>query len=372
MLLISLFFLSSCASDTQTAIIGRWVLYERSLIVPQGQVEFLADGTALVEVASHGAMEVRWRIDEENRLIITNPSGEVMVSSILELTRTTLIIEDGGERNVFKRPQEIERLAREREREQQREQQRIRKQLRGGTDGEQRTINVSGVDIDVIFVAPGTFRMGVGAPSGRSIVQRYVTLTRGFWISRTPITQAQYQAVMGNNPSNFSGNPNNPVEQVTWYNANDFAQRVGGRLPTEAEWEFAARGGNFSQGFIFSGSNTLREVGWYSGNSNKRTQPVGQLRANELGIHDMSGNVWEWIADWWGSITTAAVTDPTGPNSGSDRVVRGGGWHGNVRISVNRVAWDSSAEDARVANRINGNPSRALDFSGFRIVFDAE
>jgi len=136
---------------------------------------------------------------------------------------------------------------------------------------------------------------------------------------------------MGNNPSYFSGNPNNPVEQVTWHNATEFASKVGGRLPTEAEWEFAARGGNRSQGFIYSGSNDLNEVGWFGenwGNENFSSIPeVGKKKSNELGIYDMSGNVVEWVNDWVENFSSTPVTDPTGPSTGTYRpyrVARGG------------------------------------------------
>ena len=222
----------------------------------------------------------------------------------------------------------------------------------GLQDGATRTIN----GIEVVFVSAGTFTQGAGAPDGWGIVERQVTLTQGFWISKYPVTQAQYQAVMGENPSFFSGRPNNPVEQVNWFDAVAFAEAVGGRLPTEADWEFAARGGNRSQGFIYSGSNDLNEVGWFWENSDGETKPVGQKLPNELGIYDMSGNVWEWTSDWWSNFGTASVTDPTGPNTGSGRVVRGGSWFNN-------------AEGCRVANRGHVNPESGGGFLGFRVAF---
>jgi uncharacterized repeat protein (TIGR02543 family) len=223
-----------------------------------------------------------------------------------------------------------------------------------GYDGEVRTISC----IEVVFVAPGTFAQGGSAFGGST--PREVTLTRGFWIGKYPVTQAQYLAVMGNNPSSFGGRPDNPVENVTWFNARDFVSQLGGRLPTEAQWEFAARGGNKSQGFTHSGSNDADEVAWHSGNRpTASTQPVGQLLSNELGIYDMSGNVWEWVSDRWGSMTTAAVTDPTGPATGSSRVLRGG-------------SWNSHASDARVATRSSNGPSVVWNNNGFRIVFGSD
>jgi len=223
------------------------------------------------------------------------------------------------------------------------------------TDGEERTINVGGISIDVIFVAAGTFTQG-GFNFGNS-VSRQVTLTRGFWIGKYPVTQAQYQAVMGNNPSHFGGRPNNPVESVNWHNATEFASRVGGRLPTEAEWEFAAKGGNKSQGFIYSGSDNADEVAWFVDNSSSSTQAVGQKLPNELGIYDMSGNVFEWIGDWLANFDATAVTDPTGPLSGANRMMRGGSWFGRATL-------------CRVAVRYDNDPSYDWRNTGFRVVFD--
>jgi len=238
----------------------------------------------------------------------------------------------------------------------------------GLQDGATKTITAGGTSIEVVFVSAGTFSMGDRdlisvfqdlwdeTPNGWGEVERQVILTQGFWISKYPITQAQYQAVMGTNPSFFSGRPNNPVESVNWFDAVAFSESVGGRLPTEAEWEFAARGGNRSQGFIYSGSNNLSEVGWFWENSDWETKPVGQKLPNELGIYDMSGNVWEWTSDWWSNFGTASVTSPTGPNTGSDRVIRGGGW-------------DYDAEICRVAIRgIDFPDLRWLNY-GFRVAF---
>jgi len=228
-------------------------------------------------------------------------------------------------------------------------------------EGQMATTDLGGgVSMEVIFVTPGTFRQGACAQNNVNRI-RDVTLTRGFWIGKYPVTQAQYQAVMGTNPSALRGNPNNPVERVSWNDvtsSDGFLARIGGRLPTEAEWEFAARGGNRSQGFIYSGSDNLSEVGWFLENSNSSTQAVGQLKSNELGIHDMSGNVWEWVSDWLGSFGTASVTDPTGPSEGSNRLIRGGSF------------WNS-AESCRVALGNFFNPEYRMNNFGFRVVFSA-
>jgi formylglycine-generating enzyme required for sulfatase activity len=131
----------------------------------------------------------------------------------------------------------------------------------------------------------------------------------------TEVTQAEYRKVMGKNPSHFSGCDDCPVEQVSWNKANEYAKKVGKRLPTEAEWEYAARGGNKSKGYRYSGSNGIDAVGWYDDNSSGKTHPVAQKQPNELGLYDMSGNVWEWCSDWYGSYSSSPQNNPQGPNS---------------------------------------------------------
>ncbi|MCL1946428.1 MAG: InlB B-repeat-containing protein [Chitinivibrionia bacterium] len=229
----------------------------------------------------------------------------------------------------------------------------------GPTYSETKTIN----GIECVLVKAGTFAMGQPTPKGVIIYdgqrQHDVTLTQDFWISKYEITQAQYRSVMGNNPSRFSGRDNNPVENVSWGNADTFARNKGGRLPTEAEWEFAARGGNRSKGYIYSGSNTLGDVAWYESNSSETTKPVGQKKANELGIYDMTGNVIEWCSDWYSWYPTVAVTNPTGAATGVERVVRGGGWNTHLPSSY------------EVAQRSKYEPTISQYFIciGFRVVF---
>ena len=207
-----------------------------------------------------------------------------------------------------------------------------------------------GTSIEVVLVENGKFMAGDPAVE--------VTLTEDFWIGKYPVTQAQYRAVMFDNPSWFSGRPNNPVEQVTWADCTTFARRVGGFLPTEAQWEFAARGGNLSKGFIYSGSDNIDEVAWYEGSGIVRlTQPVGQKKPNELGIYDMSGNIFEWTRDWWQSTYPSSSTNPTGAVTGSNRVVRGG-------------CFLSSWWGCRVADR-GGWPDGRHSRVGFRIAFNS-
>ena len=177
-------------------------------------------------------------------------------------------------------------------------------------------------------------------------------------MDKTEVTQAEYRKVMGKNPSSFSGCDDCPVEKVSWHDANTYAKKVGKRLPTEAEWEYAARGGNKSKGYKYSGGNDLDAVGWYDNNSGSKTHPVAQKQPNELGLYDMSGNVWEWCADWKGDYSSSPQNDPQGSNSGKYRVLRGGSWvNGDYRC--------------RVANRFRGSPVSGFNV-GFRLVLSQD
>ena len=183
---------------------------------------------------------------------------------------------------------------------------------------------------NMVYVSGGTFIMG-GDDSSDQMPTHSVTLS-SYYICKYEVTQALWRAVMGSNPSKFKGD-NLPVEQVSWNDCQTFINRLNSytgrnfRLPTEAEWEFAARGGNYSRHYKYSGSNYISDVAWYGDNCGNRTHPVGTKQANELGLYDMSGNVWEWCSDWDGSYSSNSQSNPTGPNSGSNRVLRGGGWY---------------------------------------------
>ena len=203
-------------------------------------------------------------------------------------------------------------------------------------------------DIAMVYVSGGTFTMGATSEQGSDAYDREkpahsVTLS-GYYIGKYEVTQELWKAVMGSNLSYFKGD-NLPVENVSWNDVQEFLRKLNAmtgkryRLPTEAEWEFAARGGNSSRGYKYSGGNSIGSVAWCKDNSGSRTHAVGTKSPNELGIYDMSGNVLEWCQDWYNSsyYGSSPRTNPQGPNSGSRRVYRGGSWvtrAGNCRVSL--------------------------------------
>jgi len=230
-----------------------------------------------------------------------------------------------------------------------------------------RTFSVGGVQFKMIAVEGGTFTMGATSEQGSDAMDEEkpahsVTLS-SYSIGETEVTQALWLAVMGNNPSYYSGS-NRPVEQVSWNDCQDFITRLNAitgenfRLPTEAEWEFAARGGNKSQGYKYAGSNTIDNVAWYWDNSSERTHDVATKQANELGLYDMSGNVWEWCYDWYGDYSSSAQMNPTGPASGDFRMGRGGSWH-------------TGAVGCRTSLRDYDTPSSRYSRLGFRLALSA-
>ena len=209
-------------------------------------------------------------------------------------------------------------------------------------------LNLKNLTSNMVYVSGGTFTMGATSEQGSDAHDRekpaHSVTVSGFYICMYEVTQALWKAVMGSNPSNWKGD-NLPVETVSWNDCQDFIRKLNAltgknfRLPTEAEWEFAARGGNNSRGYKYAGSNNIGDVAWYDGNSGSKTHVVGTKSPNELGIYDMSGNVWEWCQDWYGNYSSASQTNPTGASSGPDRVLRGGSWSrdaGDCRSSIRR------------------------------------
>ena len=216
------------------------------------------------------------------------------------------------------------------------------------------------LSINMMCVEGGTFVMGSDASSNEKPMHQ-VTIP-DFLIGQTEVTQELWQVVMGNNPSHFKG-AENPVEYVSWSDCQKFIANLNQltgkkfRLPTEAEWEYAARGGQMSKDFVFSGSDNVDKVGWYTNNSGAMSHPVKQKLPNELGIYDMSGNVWEWCQDWYGDYSTDTQINPQGPSSGSVRVIRGG-------------SWMNDANDCRVSRRLDLTPAARTSNLGLRLVLD--
>lgn len=225
------------------------------------------------------------------------------------------------------------------------------------------TFTVNGISFKMIRVDGGTFTMGATPEQGSDAVDKEkpthsVTLST-YYIGETEVTQELWQAVMGNNPS-IINESRWPVERVNWNDCQDFITKLNSltgynfRLPTEAEWEFAARGGNNSRGYKFAGSNSIDVVAWYWDKSNDLAHNVAQKSPNELGLYDMSGNVWEWCQDWYGEYSSSSQSNPTGLTSGSYRVLRGG-------------CWGSDAWYCRVSTRLSYSPGYSNFGLGLRL-----
>jgi len=220
------------------------------------------------------------------------------------------------------------------------------------------------------YVAPGSFKMGMKSSLSYADATpiHTVKISQGYWMGKYEVTQGQYESIMRENPSNFKGS-DNPVEKVNWNDSVSFCRKLTDqerragrlpegyeyRLPTEAEWEYAGRGGSSSRSTRYAGSNDAKDVAWYSRNSDRKTHPVGRKQANELGLYDMSGNAYEWCLDWYKRYSRESQTDPAGPGTGSSRVIRSGSWTSN----------DSSCG---VAYRGHVPPSRTEPILGFRVV----
>ncbi len=224
------------------------------------------------------------------------------------------------------------------------------------------------MDMEFVWIPAGSFLMGSPVdeegryydPDFNEEDQHWVRISEGFWMKKYEVTQGEWEAVMGTNPSAFSYNsPRHPVETVSWLDTAEFIRKLNGwesgteyryRLPTEAEWEYAARAGTTGARY-----GELDSIAWYRDNSEGETHAVGEKRANGWGLHDMLGNLWEWVADWHGEYPSTLVTDPQGPSTGSARVARGGSWY-------------DDATGVRCAYR-NGHGPSARDFAfGFRLV----
>ena len=224
-------------------------------------------------------------------------------------------------------------------------------------------LTVNGITYRMVYVPGGTFAMGATAEQENYAINdekplHSVTLS-SYMIGQTEVTQELWLAVMGSNPSFFIGN-DCPVENVTWNECQTFIKKLNSltgqhfRLPTEAEWEYAARGGRKSIGYTYAGDDDINTIAWYTDNSGGRTHPVALKQPNELGLYDMSGNVWEWCQDWYGSYSSYSQTNPGGDSTGNFRVYRGGGWR-------------RAASFCRSTRRNGNAPSRSNDDIGLRL-----
>jgi formylglycine-generating enzyme required for sulfatase activity len=242
----------------------------------------------------------------------------------------------------------------------------------------------------MVWIEPSDFLMGSPEDEPQRSeheTQHRVTLTKGFWLGKYPVTQREWQELMEHDPSNFvtgkmlkkwgwftasvvmPDSASCPVEQVSWINCWAYGERLteieraakrlpdglAYALPTEAQWEYACRAGSIRP---YAGTGNLDKMGWYDGNSSGRTHPVGEKEPNAWGLYDMHGNVWEWCADWSGAYDSDMTVDPIGPASGTHYILRGGGWVGIAR-------------DCRSARRLNGMPLYRSPFIGFRLALSA-
>ncbi len=232
-------------------------------------------------------------------------------------------------------------------------------------ESKNRIVQVGNVRFEMVYVEGGTFQMGATEEQGEDAFDREkpvhrVTLS-SYLIGKHEVTQGLWEEVMGSNPSYNKQGGDYPVECVSWDDCQEFIEKLNARtgmefrLPTEAEWEYSARGGNRSKGYKYAGSNNLDEVGWYGDNSDEHTHPVGRKKPNELGLYDMSGNVFEWCQDWYGDYSSEAQTNPTGLQSGRYRVLRGGGYWIDARY-------------CRVSYRDSYDPGRRHGYCGLRLV----
>ena len=312
------------------------------------------------------------RADEDNLLLLQRGKYKFeFVANGFDKVRTTETVEikeedlNSTDYIEVRLKENVEKVIAEREECERKEREKKEREERG-------KFNVGGVEFKMVYVEGGTFMMGAQNSDPKSPNYDGEALDdespvhevelSDYYIGETQVTQALWKAVMGNNPSVFTVDDDFPVETVSWDDIVEkfipaLNKKTGRtfRLPTEAEWEYAARGGNKSKGHMYSGSDEIDEVAWYMGNSGGETHPVKGKKANELGLYDMSGNVWEWCSDWFGFYSSGAQTNPQGPDKGLRRVLRGGSFGYEARY-------------CRVSSRIPCTPNTSSYIVGFRLV----
>jgi formylglycine-generating enzyme required for sulfatase activity len=218
----------------------------------------------------------------------------------------------------------------------------------------------AGVNLEMVSIPGGTFQMGSNGAQAESDEKPVHTVTLdGFWMGKYEVTQRQYEAMMGGNPSYFKG-PDRPVEMVSWNDVTEFCQKISqatGKtysLPTEAQWEYACRAGSSGKWCFGDSENLLGDYGWHTANSGSQTHDVGGKKPNVWGLYDMHGNVWEWCADWYAPYSAGAVSNPAGPANSGSRVIRGGDW-------------GLDPESCRSADRYGIPPAYRYHDIGFRL-----
>ena len=327
---------------------------ERQRLAAEAEQQRIAAEAEAARLAAEAEAE-RQRIEaeaeaERQRLAAEAEAERQRIAAEEEAERQRLIAEAEAER---------QRLFEESERKKA-EEERIKSQPRSFT--------VNGVSFELLYVKGGSFTMGCTSEQNGDCNNdekpTHNVVLSDYYMGKYEVTQELWVAVMGKNPSNKKGD-NLPVENVSWNDVQDFISKLNQMtgqnfsLPTEAQWEYAARGGCKSKGYKYSGGNVLANVAWYADNSGSTPHPVGTKDPNELGLYDMSGNVWEWCYDWYGGYSGETQHNPTGPASGSIRVLRGG-------------SWSYFASLARVSYRLYGQPGSRFSGRGFRLVLNPE
>jgi len=319
-----------------------WAFHEGKIIIP-----FLVDNTPMNEEINYYLRRKHW--------LIAYPNYEEKFYSLVETIAGLLQIRI--EPNSFQKEQTNTIQIRRSTNNENQDDLRIEKILTDPT--------LSELEISLCYMESGTFTRGDiwgdGFEDERPLHEVFLS---GYFIGRYPVTQSLWKKVMNTNPSFFKGD-DHPVEQVNWYDTQEFIKRLNAMtgymfsLPTEAQWEFAARGGIHSKGYKYSGSDDLNLVAWYDKNEKEQTRPVGQKKENEIGLFDMNGNVWEWCQDWKGPYSDTLQINPQGPSSGEEKVCKGGSWGRNN-------------QRCRISYRGDDKPNLIYYTLGFRLVLNMD